>query len=285
MKAIITLRDGSASAWTARNPVLKRGEPGFEVDTNRLKIGDGVRSWADLDYISGEVLQGDSAYQVAVDNGFVGTEAEWLESLQGQDGEDGTNGLDGVDGVDGDPGPAGPAGETYPLSGYGFHSASIPIETARSDSNHGPAWVTRVWVPAGKAINSIGMFVSSGSGSTPGSGNNAFAIYDDSGNFVASTTPDNNLWTADHDWNMKALPAPIAAESSGRFVYVVSFHNGGTDPNVAYLNIGFGEKMFRGGITSHYRSFVTSYAASFPSTIDVASGGSNFGFLPLVVLA
>ncbi len=32
-----------------------------------------------------------TAYQVAVNNGFSGTEAEWLESLQGEDGEDGTS--------------------------------------------------------------------------------------------------------------------------------------------------------------------------------------------------
>lgn len=40
-------------------------------------------------------LQGKSAYQVAVDNGFVGTEAEWLQSLEGADGADGVDGLDG----------------------------------------------------------------------------------------------------------------------------------------------------------------------------------------------
>lgn len=38
--------------------------------------------------------QGKSAYQIAVEDGFVGSEEEWLESLKGQDGE---NGLDGVD--------------------------------------------------------------------------------------------------------------------------------------------------------------------------------------------
>lgn len=32
---------------------------------------------------------GDSAYQVALDNGFVGTEAEWLASLEGEDGASG----------------------------------------------------------------------------------------------------------------------------------------------------------------------------------------------------
>ena len=34
---------------------------------------------------------GKSAYEVAVDNGFVGTEQEWLESLKGRDGVSGTS--------------------------------------------------------------------------------------------------------------------------------------------------------------------------------------------------
>ena len=36
---------------------------------------------------------GKSAYEIAVDNGFVGTETEWLESLKGQDGQDGRDGI------------------------------------------------------------------------------------------------------------------------------------------------------------------------------------------------
>lgn len=36
-----------------------------------------------------ESLKGKSAYEIAVENGFVGTEKEWLESLQGQNGENG----------------------------------------------------------------------------------------------------------------------------------------------------------------------------------------------------
>ena len=44
---------------------------------------------------------GKSAYEIAVDNGFEGTEAEWLESLKGEDGSNGTNGSNGKDGEDG----------------------------------------------------------------------------------------------------------------------------------------------------------------------------------------
>ena len=37
----------------------------------------------------GSGTAGKSAYEIAVDNGFVGTETEWLESLKGSDGKDG----------------------------------------------------------------------------------------------------------------------------------------------------------------------------------------------------
>ena len=41
---------------------------------------------------------GKSAYQIAVDEGFEGSEADWLASLKGADGKDGINGTNGVDG-------------------------------------------------------------------------------------------------------------------------------------------------------------------------------------------
>ncbi|MGN0797859.1 MAG: S1C family serine protease [Christensenellales bacterium] len=42
-----------------------------------------------------------SAYEIAVQNGFEGTEAEWLESLKGADGADGVDGSNGLNGADG----------------------------------------------------------------------------------------------------------------------------------------------------------------------------------------
>lgn len=48
-------------------------------------------------------VNGKSAYEVAVANGFVGTEKEWLASLKGADGKDGVPGKDGAPGVKGEP--------------------------------------------------------------------------------------------------------------------------------------------------------------------------------------
>lgn len=50
---IIKLRRGTAAEWIASNEILKLGEPGFEVDTFKLKIGNGILAWNDLPYISG----------------------------------------------------------------------------------------------------------------------------------------------------------------------------------------------------------------------------------------
>ena len=48
---------------------------------------------------AGEDLpRGKSAYEVAVENGFSGTEAEWLASLKGEPGAPGAPGKDGTDG-------------------------------------------------------------------------------------------------------------------------------------------------------------------------------------------
>jgi hypothetical protein len=43
-------RRGTASQWTGANPILNAGEIGWESDTNKFKIGDGVNHWADLNY-------------------------------------------------------------------------------------------------------------------------------------------------------------------------------------------------------------------------------------------
>ncbi len=54
-----------------------------------------------LQKISEKGKDGKSAFEIAIEHGFVGTEAEWLKSLKGVDGKDGVNGLPGRDGIDG----------------------------------------------------------------------------------------------------------------------------------------------------------------------------------------
>lgn len=49
----IQLRRDTAANWTALNPVLASGEVGFETDTFRFKIGNGVLAWAAIAYQGG----------------------------------------------------------------------------------------------------------------------------------------------------------------------------------------------------------------------------------------
>jgi hypothetical protein len=41
-KTIFQVKRGQSAAWFNSNPILRVGEPGFEIDTGKLKIGDGV---------------------------------------------------------------------------------------------------------------------------------------------------------------------------------------------------------------------------------------------------
>lgn len=47
-------RRATNSQWTALNPVLGSGEIGFELDTNKLKIGNGLATWNTLPYFANE---------------------------------------------------------------------------------------------------------------------------------------------------------------------------------------------------------------------------------------
>jgi len=65
MAVQIQLRNDTASNWTSADPVLAQGELGVENDTGKVKLGDGVNSWSQLDYapLTGtpEEIEGGSA--------------------------------------------------------------------------------------------------------------------------------------------------------------------------------------------------------------------------------
>ena len=49
----IQYRRGTAAEWTAANTTLAVGEPGYETDTGKFKVGTGSTAWASLTYSSG----------------------------------------------------------------------------------------------------------------------------------------------------------------------------------------------------------------------------------------
>jgi len=111
--------------------------PGYSLVANTL-----------IEKIHDPSADGKSAYEIAVINGFVGTEVEWLASLQGEDGIIGVDGksayqlavqqgfvgtldewLDFLKGADGETGPQGPQGATGPQGPTGATGPQGPAGT------------------------------------------------------------------------------------------------------------------------------------------------------------
>jgi len=64
MSRIIQLRRDASTSWTAVNPTLTQGEFGYETDTNKFKIGNGVDDWNTLGYL----FQGEDGGTVSYDD-------------------------------------------------------------------------------------------------------------------------------------------------------------------------------------------------------------------------
>lgn len=47
---LITFRKGTSSEWSSAAVVLASGEPGYEIDTGKFKIGNGASGWNNLNY-------------------------------------------------------------------------------------------------------------------------------------------------------------------------------------------------------------------------------------------
>lgn len=55
--AAIQFKRGTAAKWAQLNIVLEAGQPGYVLDENRLKIGDGVTPWNELPYLGEDNVQ------------------------------------------------------------------------------------------------------------------------------------------------------------------------------------------------------------------------------------
>lgn len=76
----ILLRSGTAASWSATNPKLELGEIGYEIDTRKIKVGDGEYKWNGLSYIyTGDANAAGTSGQVQFNNGgLLGTNANFF---------------------------------------------------------------------------------------------------------------------------------------------------------------------------------------------------------------
>jgi hypothetical protein len=61
MATKIQVRRDTAANWTGINPTLDQGEIGFETDTSKMKIGNGIDAWTSLSYPAGGDVTGPGA--------------------------------------------------------------------------------------------------------------------------------------------------------------------------------------------------------------------------------
>lgn len=106
---------------TVYEQILKK----FEGKQDKLVAGDGIK-------INGNVISAvdaKSAYVIALEHGFIGSEDEWLASLKGEQGEKGEQGIQGIQGEKGQNGKDGTNGTNGidGEDGIGITNAEINI--------------------------------------------------------------------------------------------------------------------------------------------------------------
>ena len=154
----ITLRRDTSANWITNNPVLLLGEPGYETDTARMKIGDGSTLWNVLNYTqaigptgnigpTGDIgptgIQGETGPQG--DIGPTGPQGDI--GLTGGQGPTGSQGDIGPTGPQGDIGPTGPQGDIGPTGNISQIPYSNVVFVDLTNGNDGTGLINRFDMP------------------------------------------------------------------------------------------------------------------------------------------
>jgi len=134
MAVRVQFRRDTATAWSTTNPILAQGEVGYEYDTGRFKVGNGIQGWNSLAYSSGvtgptgaanTLTIGSISSSTSAGASITGTAPNQTLNLilpigpTGPTGAQGITGPTGAQGVTGPTGPTGATGETGPTGSQG----------------------------------------------------------------------------------------------------------------------------------------------------------------------
>ena len=198
MAVQIQYRRGSSTDWSTTNPILAIGEPGYETNTGKFKVGDGSTAWNSLPYSSGPTgptgSQGPTGPTGS--QGPTGpTGNQGPTGPTGSQGIQGPTGPTGSQGIQGATGPTGALGPTGPQGVQGIQGIQGPTGPT------GPS-VTGPTGPTGAAGPTVypaaGIAVSTGSawGSSYGtSGANSVVLRDSNQNVFANNFIPNTTFT------------------------------------------------------------------------------------------
>ena len=202
----ILLRRDSEANWLYNDPVLMSGEPGYETDTGKLKIGDGQTPWSALDYYMGIT-------------GPAGTGAT------GVTGSVGPTGLRGATGATGSVGATGAVGATGPIGATGSPGVSTTYfdyaaNTGATSGDPGPTFI--LWNNATQ-INSSSISVSMNT--LDGTDIDVFLSFIDIGNtlYIQDYTTSSNY----QEWTVTGTPTQYGVFPNFYWEIPVSYLGGG----------------------------------------------------------
>jgi len=123
----VQIRRDTTLNWTTNDPILLDGEFGYETDTGRYKIGNGVDVWSDLIYSL-----------VGITGPTGGSGPTGPTGPTGSTGSNGTTGSTGSQGPMGDTGPTGSQGDTGPTGPTGSNGTTGPTGSQGPMGDTGP---------------------------------------------------------------------------------------------------------------------------------------------------
>jgi len=153
----VQIRRDTLLNWTTNDPILLDGEFGYETDTGRYKIGNGVDVWSDLIY---------SLVGVTGPTGGTGgtgaTGTTGSQGIQGPTGATGSTGSQGSQGTQGPTGPTGSQGIQGPTGSNGSQGIQGPTGPTGNTGTTGPSEITVGSTAISSGINGRVFFQSSG---------------------------------------------------------------------------------------------------------------------------
>ena len=213
---------------------------------------DGDAGAPGVDGLNGmDGMNGLSAYEIALNNGFVGTEQDWLASLQGSDGSDGSDGYAGIDGES--------AYQIAVNNGFVGTEAQWLASLAASIPSAGPAF--RAYIASGQTI-------SSGSQQKVTFGSETF---DTNSNFASSRfTP-----TVEGYYQLNSTVRISGGSSTGETMLVL-YKNGteysrgtnqqGTEQGVNFYSMQVSDIAVANGSTDYFEIYIQQTSGSSKDT-------------------
>lgn len=176
--------------------------------------------------------------------------------------------------------------QVAPLAHYGLLAASgDPLAfLANSAVTNGQVFLVRTWIPAGTTITNLWIAVRGGGTHDTETDPNMLGLYDDTGTQIDTTADDNTLF-ASAGWRGGALAGgPIAAQPTGRWVYIGHIGRGWSAATIAFPN-GVDDNQAawfaRGPGGGNRRAMYQTGQTALPSSFDPTDHGNPTTFMPL----